>query len=78
MKTAVARTWRTWSELTRCMGDFQARLVLTLLYFSWIAPFGLLLRLLGDPLDIRGVPKSTAWKKRAAQKRDMQSLRSQF
>jgi hypothetical protein len=74
----VARAWRSWSGLTRYMGDFQARLVLTLLYFSWMVPFAVLMRVFRDPLDMRGLCKSTAWKKRAGPKRDLQGLRRQF
>ena len=79
MKIVAARAWRNWTELTHYMGDFQARLLLTLLYFTWLLPFGLLLRLFGDPLDIRRAPpESTGWKKRAVQQRDLQALRRQF
>lgn len=79
MKTVVTHAWRSWSELGRYIGDFQARLLLTLLYFTWIVPFGLLVRLSSDPLDIRRVPQSTGWKKRAVQhKDDLQALRGQF
>ena len=81
MRTAVARAWRSWTELSTHIGHFQARVLLTLIYFTWLVPFSVLMRLFSDPLDIRSVRKpvaSTAWRKRAAQKRDLQALRGQF
>ncbi len=60
------------------VGDFQAKLILTLVYFTCVAPFGLCLRLFSDPLDVRHTSTATAWKKRTPQHDDVQSLRRQF
>lgn len=81
MKAWLAGAWATWRDLATHIGDFQARLLLTLLYFSWLAPFGLLVRVFSDPLDRRGADQpfaATGWKKRAASGRDVRALRSQF
>ncbi len=78
MKTVAAWVWRHWTELTHYIGDFQARSLLTLLYFTWLVPFGLLVRFFVDPLGIRRPPASTAWKQRTVQQQDLQVLRRQF
>ena len=81
MRTWVAQAWRGWTGLATHIGDFQARGLLTLVYFTWLAPFAVLVRVLRDPLDTRGGHKSvstTAWKARLAQGRNLQALRRQF
>ncbi len=78
MKVQLARLWQVWRELTTHIGDFQARLLLTLLYFTCLAPFALLLSLFSDPLEVRDAAGSTAWKKRPVQTQDLQALRRQF
>ena len=51
--------WGAWKRLARRLGDFQARVLLTVIYAFLILPFGVLLRLFGDPLRIRRRP--TKW-----------------
>ena len=68
-------------ELAPAIGNFQARVLLTLVYFIWLLPFGLLARRFTDPLDVRGrggPAATTGWKKRGASAHTLQSLRSQF
>lgn len=81
MRTVVARAWRSWTELSTHIGNFQARVLLTLIYFTWLVPFGALMRVFSDPLDIRSIHKpltTTAWRKRVARTQDLQALRGQF
>lgn len=81
MKASIARAWQAWMELAPAIGNFQARVLLTLVYFIWLLPFGLVARLFTDPLDARGrgrPPAATGWKKRGASAHTMQALRSQF
>ena len=42
------------------MGDFQARLILTVLYFVIVAPFALIVRFAADPLSIK--PRHQSWR----------------
>ena len=48
-------------EIARYFGDFQARLLLTLFYFTVFVPFGAGLRLLGDPWRLRRSPEASGW-----------------
>jgi hypothetical protein len=57
--------WAVWVRLARAVGQFQARLLLTLLYFVALLPFGICVRLFGDPLRIRKRP--TKWGKSTPQ-----------
>lgn len=47
------RLWSAWQRLGRWMGDLVARVFLTVFYFTLMLPFGLLVRLTQDPLDLR-------------------------
>lgn len=44
----MRKLWSLWKRFGQAMGDFIARLVLTLFYFTIFAPFGLGVRLWGD------------------------------
>ena len=57
-----------WKEIVSSIGDFQARWLLTVIYFTFVLPFGLITRLVIDPLSIRHRPIGSAWIKRAALK----------
>ncbi|MBI3634747.1 MAG: hypothetical protein HY216_00845 [Candidatus Rokubacteria bacterium] len=61
----VRRLWRAWKRLGKKIGDFQARLLLTVFYFVIVAPFGLGMRLFGDPLAVK--PRTgRGWRERPA------------
>jgi hypothetical protein len=53
------RVWAAWTRLAHTIGNFQARLLLTLLYAVLVFPFGVIVRLFSDPLRIKKRP--TSW-----------------
>ena len=53
--------WNRWKAFGQKIADFQARLILTLVYFIVVLPFGLLVRLLSDPLLVKGKAHKTMW-----------------
>ena len=57
-----------WKEIISSIGDFQARWLLTVIYFTFVLPFGLFTHLVKDPLSIRHRPNGSAWIKREALK----------
>lgn len=59
------RLWERWKKIAHVIGNFQARLLLTLLYIILVLPFGLLVRLFSDPMRIRKLPQH--WLDRPAQ-----------
>ena len=50
---ALRKIWEGWKRFGQFMGDFIGRLVLTIFYFTLFVPFGLGVRLFGDPLALR-------------------------
>ncbi len=78
MRRFLKRLWSAWKEIAACIGDFQSRLLLTLFYFTIALPFGLLLRLVSDPLRVRRPPAGTGWLRRQAQNPDLPSAQRQF
>ena len=46
--------WQLWKKIGQFIGDFIARIILTIFYFTLFLPFGLVVRLFMDPLDIKG------------------------
>jgi hypothetical protein len=54
----LRRIWAKWLEIGQVIGDFIARILLTIFYFTIFMPFGLVVRLASDPMDIkRSQPK---------------------
>lgn len=49
----LRKVWEGWKRFGQFMGDFIGRLVLTIFYFTLFMPFGLGVRLFGDPLALR-------------------------
>jgi len=52
----LKRLWEAWKRLAHRIGNFQARVLLTVLYAVLVLPFGLVVRLFSDPLRIRRRP----------------------
>lgn len=50
---ALKKFWHAWKRFGQVMGDFIGRVVLTVFYFTLFMPFGLGVRLFGDPLALR-------------------------
>lgn len=61
--TFLKRVWEGWKSLAKKIGDFNARLILSLFYFLILGPFSLLVRI-SDPLHLR--KNSHGWTKRPA------------
>jgi hypothetical protein len=55
----IKRIWQAWKRLAHRIGNFQARVLLTILYAVLVLPFGLGVRLFADPLRIKRRP--TEW-----------------
>jgi hypothetical protein len=53
MRQFLHRLWEGWKRVGRKIGDFQARLLLTIFYFVVLAPFAMGVRLFADPLGLK-------------------------
>jgi len=70
--------WSLWKRIARTIGNFQARIILTVFYFTIAAPFGLGVRWFTDPLSLKRQAGPTAWSAREAKGSDLAELRRQF
>jgi len=68
--------WRWWQKIAKKIGDFQARLILTLFYFVVVLPLGLIVRLFSDPLGRKKT--SAGWEVKSETPSNVESARRQF
>jgi len=73
----LKKFWEGWKAFGRFMGNFLARIVLTIFYFTIFVPFGLGVRLLSDPLQIKGEAAS-GWRPRETGDQNLEELLRQF
>ena len=64
MKAVARAAWRWWTRVAHRIGDFQARVLLTVFYYVILGPFALVLRR-SDPLGI-GSAAAHGWRRREA------------
>jgi hypothetical protein len=57
--------WKSCVRVARWLGNFQARVLLTILYAVVLLPFGICVRLFADPLRIK--KSSAKWLSRSRQ-----------
>ena len=55
----LKRAWQAWKKIAHKIGNFQARVLLTIFYGVLVFPFGIATRLVADPLRIKRRP--TEW-----------------
>ena len=53
MKEFLQKRWQDWKRIAQFIGDQIGRVFLTLFYFTLFMPFGLGMRIWGDPLGMR-------------------------
>ena len=74
---SLRKFWHAWKRFGQIMGDLIGRLVLTVFYFTLFMPFGLGVRLLGDPLAMR--PRAhSKWLERTTQDLTLEDSRRLF
>jgi hypothetical protein len=74
----LGRLWQRWKAFAGELGDFQGRILLAWFYFIIVTPFGLLVRLSSDPLNLRIGQKTTGWVNRPTTNPDLDNARRQF
>jgi hypothetical protein len=50
---SARKLWERWKQIARKIGDFQARVLMTLFYFVILGPLAMILRWRSDPLAIK-------------------------
>ena len=72
----LKRLWEAWKRLAHKIGNFQARVLLTVIYAVLVLPFGLMVRWLADPL--RTKKPLAAWLERPQDSTTMEWARRQW
>ena len=52
----VKRLWAAWKKIAHAIGNFQARILLTVIYAVLLLPFGLAVRAFSDSLRDQEAP----------------------
>ncbi len=77
-RALAARAWKRWTVIARVIGNFQARVLLSLFYFVVVPPFALIVKLGKDPLRLRLAAGATAWTERPAAAPPSETARRQY
>ena len=72
------RLWEGWASFTADMGNYQSRILLASFYFVIVTPFGLLVRLLSDPLRTKYSAVNSFWTSRSEVSTGLDEARRQF
>ncbi|MGO9272292.1 MAG: hypothetical protein ACLQOO_19025 [Terriglobia bacterium] len=71
----LKRFWEAWKVVARKIGNFQARVLLTIIYAVLVLPFGVCVRLFSDQLRIKHPPAK--WLDHPNETADMEWARKQ-
>ncbi len=74
----MQRIWSAWEKFGQAIGDFVARVVLTVFYFTVFVPFGIGVRLFGDPLRLTPPSDGSGWQSRDEDDASLDAGRRQF
>lgn len=56
----LKKAWKRWKAFGRKVADLQGRILLTIFYFIFISPIGLIFKFFSDPLNIKK-PSESSW-----------------
>lgn len=71
------RLWQRWNAFAARMGAVQGRLLMGFFYFIIVTPFGLVARLLSDPLQRKRPFASSGWSPKEPADRTLEQAREQ-
>ena len=74
----MQRIWSAWKKFGQAIGDFVARVVLTAFYLTALVPFGIGVRLFGDPLRLKLPVDGAVWQSRDEVDASLDAGRRQF
>ena len=73
------KVWHRWTGFSKRMGSFQSRIMLSFFFFIIISPAALIIRVLGDPLQIKKKKTmDTYWLAKAPSSTEIEDYRRQF
>ena len=78
MKQTLIVGWRKWKAFSERLGNIQARIMLTVFYFTLVAPFGLWQTRLADRLGLKRPDGQRYWCERSTADRTLEDAQRQF
>ena len=75
MWNQLKRLWEGWKKVAHIIGNFQARILLTIIYAVLILPFGIVVRCFSDSLHTKKRPSQ--WMDHPGIPKDMAQARQQ-
>jgi len=74
----LKRLWNWWKPIAEKIGNFQARIILTVFYFFFVTPIALGVKLLSDPLKMKETNQTSWWAPREARGNSVEEAERQF
>lgn len=78
VETMIKRLWQGWKKVAKKIGNVQARVFLTLLYFLLLPVFVLILKTLKDPLTRKKGKGVSFWVSRQDPPPSLEGSKRQF
>ncbi|MBN1312731.1 MAG: hypothetical protein JXB30_15055 [Anaerolineae bacterium] len=78
IKGFFATIWKYWKKFGQFIGDMIGRVFLMLFYVTVTLPFGIGMRLFGDPLDIQNKSRPSTWRERTSPEATVDASYNQF
>ncbi len=73
----LKKAWTAWKAFGQFIGNWLARIVLTIFYFTIFVPFALGVKLFSDPLAIKSLPTSL-WRPRSTGDQSLTDVLRQY
>jgi hypothetical protein len=73
----VRAAWTRWKKVARAIGVVQTRILMVCLYFIFVLPLGVVMRLRGDPLRLKR-PAGSNWTPHRNEEANIEAARRQF
>ena len=74
----LKRLWNWWKPIAEKIGNFQARIILSVFYFIFVTPIALGVKLFSDPLKIKKSEQSSWWLPRESKQTSVEEAQRQF
>lgn len=68
------KIWDKWKKIAEIIGNFQATLIFSLLFYILVTPFGLIMKIFSDPLKTKS---KASWLKVVDSTSDLKKLTKQ-
>ncbi len=77
-RNLLKNLWHKWENLSKRIGNFQSRIILSLFFFLFVSPFALVLKIFSDPLKIKRRNVKSYWLFKRETANDLDQFRKQF